>query len=274
MTHRIDPKVDFVFKKLLGSPANLDLLVDFLDSVLGLPEPIREVELLNPFNEREFRTDKLSVVDVKAVDARGRRFQAEIQLQAHPALAPRVIFTWGRVFGEQLTAGDRYHELRPTYSIWILDDVLLPDSSASRHHFRLHDPALGVTLSEHLNIHLIELPKWRCDPDALTRAERWIYFFKDAGAWEELPPALGDPTMRKAMGVLKNISQRERDMAVYESRMDQLRVRRTWEYELELAEARLAEARAQAAQAEAQAAEDRAELQRLRERLRALGEAP
>ncbi|MCB9746718.1 MAG: PD-(D/E)XK nuclease family transposase, partial [Alphaproteobacteria bacterium] len=36
MSVRIDPKVDFVFKKLFASPENVDLLIDFLNSVLCL----------------------------------------------------------------------------------------------------------------------------------------------------------------------------------------------------------------------------------------------
>lgn len=47
MKHHIDPKVDCVFKKLLGSEENRDLLIHFLNATLGadLPEPIAEVEI-------------------------------------------------------------------------------------------------------------------------------------------------------------------------------------------------------------------------------------
>ncbi|MCB9742335.1 MAG: Rpn family recombination-promoting nuclease/putative transposase [Alphaproteobacteria bacterium] len=233
MTHRVDPRVDYVFKRLLGAPENLDLLLDFLNSLLDLPSRVSSVELLNPFNERDYDDDKLSVVDVKAVDARGRRFQVEIQLQAHPALDARILYTWARVYIEQLSAGAKYSQLRPTYSIWLLDDVLLPDAPAHHHTFLLHDPDRSVTLGDQLAIHLVELPKWAGAAEAMTPEDRWIYFFKNAGAWDDLPTTLGTPTMRKAMDVLKNISQRERDMARYESRMDQLRVRRIYEEQAE-----------------------------------------
>jgi len=46
----------------------------------ALPAPVVEAEILNPYNEREFLDDKLSIVDVKARDAQGRLFQVEIQL--------------------------------------------------------------------------------------------------------------------------------------------------------------------------------------------------
>ena len=70
MRHPIDPKVDCVFKALLGTERNQALLIHFLNAILGeaLPAPVTETAILNPYNEREFLDDKLSIVDVKARD--------------------------------------------------------------------------------------------------------------------------------------------------------------------------------------------------------------
>jgi hypothetical protein len=89
MRHPIDPKVDCVFKALLGSEDNRALLIHFLNAVLvdDLPAPITEVEILNPYNERETFSDKLTIVDVKARDAARRLFQIEIQLLVFADLA-------------------------------------------------------------------------------------------------------------------------------------------------------------------------------------------
>jgi hypothetical protein len=59
MRHPIDPKVDCVFKALLGSEDNRALLLHSLNAVLvdDLPAPITEVEILNPYNERETFSD-------------------------------------------------------------------------------------------------------------------------------------------------------------------------------------------------------------------------
>ena len=48
MRHPIDPKVDCVFKALLGAESNRDLLIHFLNAILGaeLPRPITAVEIL------------------------------------------------------------------------------------------------------------------------------------------------------------------------------------------------------------------------------------
>jgi len=78
----IDPKVDYAFKYLLGRDSTRGILIDVLNNVLR-PAPGREVqdiELLNPFNLQETQDDKISVLDIKARDQSGRRFNVEMQM--------------------------------------------------------------------------------------------------------------------------------------------------------------------------------------------------
>ncbi|CAK0740619.1 hypothetical protein CCP4SC76_1030006 [Gammaproteobacteria bacterium] len=115
MKHRIDPKVDCVFKALLGSEENRQLLIHFLNAILSaeLSGPIVEVEILNPYNDKEFLTDKLSIVDVKAKDKSGRVFQVEIQMCAYPSLPKRMVYNWADIFSQQLQTGGDYTQLKP-----------------------------------------------------------------------------------------------------------------------------------------------------------------
>ena len=50
MKHRIDPKIDCVFKALLGSVENRNLLVHFLNAVLvdDLTSPITALVIVQP----------------------------------------------------------------------------------------------------------------------------------------------------------------------------------------------------------------------------------
>ena len=121
MKHRIDPKIDCVFKALLGSVENRNLLVHFLNAILtsDLTAPITEVEILNPYNDKEFLDDKLSVVDVKAKDSAGRLYQIEIQLLTYRHLPERMVYTWCDIVSQQLQSGNDYSLLKPVYSIWL-----------------------------------------------------------------------------------------------------------------------------------------------------------
>ncbi|MCB9764758.1 MAG: Rpn family recombination-promoting nuclease/putative transposase [Alphaproteobacteria bacterium] len=244
MRHRINPLVDYAFKRLLGTEVNKNLTLHFLNAILRPRPPIVEIALIDPFNGRDHAEDKLSVVDVKARDVLGRAFQVEVQIRLHPCIRERALYTWADLYQEQLARGQDYKTLQPVSSIWLLDEVLLPESTAVHHQFTAFDPKNGVTLCDHLDLHVIELPKLPRLQEPLDDEQRWCTFFRQARRWTELPPALDTPELRQAMGTLIEISDREREYHRYASRLDALRVQRTIENAEREAREQLAETRA------------------------------
>jgi predicted transposase/invertase (TIGR01784 family) len=229
MKHRINPMVDCVGKALLGDDAHPERTVDFLQSILRSDPPIQEVRILNPYNPAEFVGDNHTVVDVKARDAAGRWFQIEVQLEAPSLLPMRMLYGWADLYQTQLAAGSDYTELCPTVSIWLLGNRLIRGSPHWHHHFRAYDPDRRVLLHEHLSIHTIELAKWTRRGAELDIEERWIYFFKEAQHWTELPEELDTPIMRQAMAVLEQFSDKQKDYFLYQARQNYLRDKRTTE---------------------------------------------
>jgi hypothetical protein len=77
-----DPKTDFAFKRIFGSEEHKDVLVAFLNDMLDLDEPhhIVTIELLPPEQRPPVAELKLSIVDVKCVDARGVAYVVEMQV--------------------------------------------------------------------------------------------------------------------------------------------------------------------------------------------------
>ncbi|MFI3197009.1 MAG: PD-(D/E)XK nuclease family transposase [Methylococcaceae bacterium] len=67
-----------------------------------LIEPLVWVEILNPYNDKEFLSDKLSIVDVKARDSHDRLYQIEIQLTSYGHLPARIIYNWADIYSQQL----------------------------------------------------------------------------------------------------------------------------------------------------------------------------
>jgi predicted transposase/invertase (TIGR01784 family) len=249
--HRpIDPKVDCVFKTLFGSDDHRDLLIHFLNALLAedLAAPIADVDILNPYNERETLDDKLTVVDVKARDAARRIFQIEIQLLVFANLAPRILYAWADLFSQQLQRGGDYRALQPVYAIWILDGTLFRERPEYAHRYRWRDDR-GRPLIDHGTIRVYELSKFDVEP-VQSDAERWLRFLKDGESLDptRLPAWMQPSIMRSAMSTLNAFSEKERDYHRYQSRQEALRVQRAVAYELE--ERRAAE------QAALQAAKD------------------
>ncbi len=61
----IKPTVDFAFKRIFGTPENVPILLELVNAVLQLADPIVDVELLNPLSYQDFEDDKLIVLDVR-----------------------------------------------------------------------------------------------------------------------------------------------------------------------------------------------------------------
>jgi predicted transposase/invertase (TIGR01784 family) len=220
----IDPRVDIAFKKLFGTPAWSQLTISLIDAVL-CPAPgghIVQLDLLNPYNEQDSLSDKLSVLDIKARDERGRYFNVEMQMHLGQALVPRLLFYWARLYGSQLVEGDEYGVLRPTISICFVNQVMFRQRATFHSAFRLLELGSQVCLTEHQELHLLEIPKFHREIEDLREPlDFWLYFLKngkdlDADA---LPGPLDRPEIRKAMEVLKVFSQSELERDRYENRV-------------------------------------------------------
>ena len=181
-------------------------MIHFLNAALGgdLPAPIVAVEILNPYNEREFLDDKLSIVDVKARDTQGRVFQVEIQLLVLPDLPARILYGWANLYRSQIKSGQDYGELRPAYSIWLLGETLRRGLPEYVHHLRMRDEQ-GRGLIDHGGIWLLELGKFAVGPGQSgqvdTEIERWLKFFTEGECLDDdaLPEWMQTAEMQQAM---------------------------------------------------------------------------
>jgi len=92
MSLGIKPTVDFVFKKIFGSPENAAALIGLLNAILNFRRPIVAVEILNPFSYQEFAESKLIVLDVRCRDSESRWLNVEMQVSVYAGLLERLVF--------------------------------------------------------------------------------------------------------------------------------------------------------------------------------------
>lgn len=228
----IDPKVDYAFKYLLGRDSTRSLLIDVLNQVLQAPvgHEIQDVELLNPFNLQERLDDKLSILDIKARDQSGRRFNVEMQMLPFPDYDKRLLYYWSKLYQQQLHDSDDYLELRPTISISFLNHVLFPQSAA--HHLRFHllEDTHHFAMSEDIEFHVLELPKFtRTVTQLESGLDIWLYFLRFAEKIDpgSLPAALRQPSILRAVEELKMLTETDIERERYESRQKAQRDQRS-----------------------------------------------
>ena len=203
--------IDFAFRKIFGKPGNEICLISLLNAVLRFPHPVVSVEYLNPFGIKDFETDKLICVDVKATDQLGRVFIVEIQIVVQSSFAKRAVFYACEAYTDQLRVGQGYSDLKATYSICLLMRNLWDDDQL-HHQFRLVDRESGRVLEESIEIHTVELAKYNgavSDVRSASVLEQWAYWIKNSSEHtvEELQELLPGLEFLRATGELNAIRE-------------------------------------------------------------------
>ena len=230
MSIGIRPTNDFAFKKIFGTPENKFILISLLNAILRLAKPIVDLTIQNPYNLQDFKDDKLSILDIKAVDQDDAIYDIEMQLSIFSGLVKRIVFYGCEVYAGQLKAGDDYSELKPVYSICLLEKILWNDSTKVHHAFRLTDVLSGRTLRETLEIHTLELGWYNLTEADLPTAgtlERWLFWLLHADEYEPetLMKLLPEQAFQIATQTLNRISEITEDKQMYDAREKAIRDR-------------------------------------------------
>jgi predicted transposase/invertase (TIGR01784 family) len=224
----IDPTVDYAFKRLFGDPNHAPVLVHLLNAIFEGQFQVDGVEILTPFLEKDFEEDKLAILDVRVRDTQRRTYNLEMQTTLPTALPNRLAYYLSSMYSGQLREGDPYATLAPAICICFLNKILLPSATSFHARFRLCSLEEQLTLTDHLEVHLLELPKYNGSLTDLPRArpmERWAYFLRHAAEMSvaDIGQLLPDPAFVEAGGVLDMIAKSSEERLRYELRTKALR---------------------------------------------------
>lgn len=199
------------------------MLIHLLNAVLQPDYAIEEVEILNPYNDKMFDDDKLSIVDVKARDSAGAWYLIEVQTTIPGELRNRLVFYTAELFARQMNEGTTYGELRPAISICFLTEPIFKEVKFGHLQFALHDAAHSQAFGDQIQLHLIQLSKYHVDVADLVDADafkRWVYFLTESQNREpdELKELLRDAAFTKATDILEMIAKSPELRLIYDDR--------------------------------------------------------
>ena len=240
----LDPKIDFVFKKIFGSEKHPRVLISFLNAILKPINPISNVEIRNSDLEKEFLDDKFSRLDIKARTNKNEIINIEIQLkipfghlvndipslpfQEHPLLKneynmiKRSLYYWSKMYEEQLNEGDDYSKLERTICINILNFRYL-DNNRFHNGYRLKEIETNEELTNIQEIHFIEIPKLSEDSDEKDMLVAWMEFLKNPESEKVRSLELTISEIREAKDELIRISNDKEQRLLYEMRSKTLK---------------------------------------------------
>ncbi|APZ30437.1 hypothetical protein RRIM16_06655 [Rickettsia conorii subsp. raoultii] len=220
---------------MFGVEENKDLLISLINSIVSEKDQIVEVTLLNPYNPKNFKADKLSILDIKAKGESSKRYNIEIQVTDEADYDKRALYYWAKMYTEQLKEGSDYAALNKTIGIHILNFTSITDTDEYHNSFQLKEIKSGLVYFKDIELHTIELNKFAKNPkeelsDVVKKVKNaldiWLAFLtrNDLLNKDNLPKELDNDVLKKALTVLEVINLNDAEREEYENRLEWLRI--------------------------------------------------
>ena len=239
---------DFIFKLIFGDQRNIDILAAFLKSVLDIPdEEYDRLVIVDPHIKKESADDKYGILDVKLHTVSGSIIHIEIQNRVLQDMKARTIYSQSKLITEQMSSGKNWSHIKRAITIVITNDVFMPEGDTYHHQFRYRTDT-GIEFTDLSEINTLDLSKLPPDEDS-TDLWFWMKFIKTEDEEVLNMLATRSPQLRKAVGVLKELSADEQTRMLYEKRE---MARRDFESRLEEKDALIADKDAEIARLRAQ----------------------
>ena len=203
----INPLTVFGINRLFNTESNKDLLIDFLNAIIGLTDNnhICDVQLLKPEQLDTMEIDRNSVFDVYCKTKRGEYIIVEMYNE--PA-----IFFWDRKFfysafpiRDQILSRKKWKfKLDAVYAIGLLCFCFCDgqeDDGCYLHKVPLKDME-AQAIHEKLTYVFVELPKFKKKETELkTQLDKWLYVLDNLSEFEKQPTVLSGKIFDKLFQV-------------------------------------------------------------------------
>ncbi len=210
---------DFGFKKLFGEEPNKDLLIAFLNELLGDQEHIEDLSYLK--NERLGKNarERTAVYDLYCTNERGEKFIVEIQRVKQEFFKDRSVYYSTFAIQEQATKGKEWqYELKGVYTIAILDFSFNPvDQEKLEHRVKLLDIQTHQVFYDKLTFIYLEIPKFHKEIHELANDyEKWLFAFKNLHRLQEHPKELQAGIFQKLFELAEIAKMNQKEQSIYQ----------------------------------------------------------
>ena len=198
------------------------VLLDFINAVMISADMkiFKAVEILNPFNLKRNYKDKETIVDVKCITKNGTVVIIEVQLSGNSRFPERILYYWAANYSKLLKKGEEYEDLTPVISINLLNFSLNKNDKNVHSCYMIYDTKNARLLTDHLQIHIIELKKFKFkDNDLKKDLNYWLGFFTTKDMEEYMSEIVKEkPIMEEAHKRYNNFIRSRLMMSEYEKK--------------------------------------------------------
>ena len=198
------------------------VLLDFINAVMISADmkTFKAVEILNPFNLKRNYKNKETIVDVKCITKNGTVVIIEVQLSGNSRFPERILYYWASNYSKLLKKGEKYDDLTPVISINLLNFNLNKKNSNVHSCYMIYDTKSKRLLTDHLQIHIIELKKFKFKDNNLKKdLNYWLGFFTTNNMEEYMSEIVKEkPIMEEAHKRYNNFIRSRLMMSEYEKK--------------------------------------------------------
>ena len=208
----LSPKLDVVFQALFGEVGNESITKGFLETILE--RKIDSIDLSrNPILRREFKDEKLGVLDIIAKLDENEICNIELQIVDKKNIIERILYYWSRLYSRQIKSGEYYKILQKAIVILITDFKLENLEELDYHsRWKIMEDKQGkkIILTQKLEIDIIELPKIIGKEKEQDNLLDWLYFLENPKSERVTKKMKENENLKEAVKKLDNLSEDEK----------------------------------------------------------------
>ena len=220
-----NPLNDYLFKFVFGREERKRITLSFLNAILNREgaDELTDITFVDRELDPSFDEGKLSRLDIYGVMSDGSKINIEVQLMNYGNMQKRTLYYWARMY-QSLRKGEEYESLTRSITINLLNFRLLPQE-CPHNVYGLYDIMSGHRLTEDLEIHVLEIPKFHVKSvKEMKRLEKWMaYFSNKLNEQETEELAMSEAAIKEAIQAEHVFMQSEVERWQYEQREKALR---------------------------------------------------
>ena len=201
----LNPKNDYVFKRIFGHQGNEAITKSFISAVLNqnITDVVLESDSTLP---KDMLDDKVGILDIKVKIDNHINCDVEMQVVDKKNIEKRILFYCSKMYAQSITVGKDYLKLEKSIAILIsnyeLDSLKDIKKYVSKWNLREEDYK-NVILTDDIEIVIIELPKFKKYMNNTALAD-WVKFIINPKVID-----MSNEEVKKAKEVLDELSQDE-----------------------------------------------------------------
>ncbi len=223
----INPYTDFGFKRLFGTELNKDLLISFLNALLGGREVVTQVSYKSTERFGVSKDSRRAIFDVFCENDKGELFIVEMQNVYQQFFKDRSVFYSTFPIQEQGQVGDWDFRLRNVYTVGVLNFCFAENEYEPDNYF--HEVKLMDTKDKHvfydkLTLLYLEMPKFNKTEDQLeTMFDKWLFVLRNLSRLMERPAALRERVFERVFEQAEIARYSETERREYEDSINAYR---------------------------------------------------